>query len=180
MSKRQYIHPAYIIFIFLIIILPSCSVSKQPRQLYDPQEVAELSEKLGINLSNTDKSDDQNMALYAQSSLWLGVKYRYAGLTKRGVDCSGLVYNIYKEAYGRKVPSSTADLIKKSKKISKRDLRPGDLLFFATTNKKKKISHVGIYLKDGYFIHASTSSGVTVNHISENYYKKRWIKNGRI
>lgn len=178
MNKIRYTYFAYIFL--LTVFLSSCSSARHQQELYDPREVAELSEKLGINLSNTDKSDDQHMALYAQSSLWLGVKYRYAGITKKGVDCSGLVYNIYKEAYGRKVPSSTSDLIKKSKKIQKKDLRPGDLLFFATTNKKKKISHVGIYLKEGYFIHASTSRGVMVNHISEDYYKKRWIKNGRL
>ncbi len=178
MNKNRYTYFALIFF--LTVIFSSCSVSQKQKQLYDPREVAELSDKLGIRLSNTDKEDDRNMALYAQSSLWIGVKYRYAGLTKRGVDCSGLVHNIYKEAYGRKVPSSTADLIKKSKKIHNKDLRPGDLLFFATTNKKKKISHVGIYLKDGYFIHASTSRGVMVNHISEKYYKKNWVRNGRL
>lgn len=171
----------YIIFTFLLTVgLSSCAVSQGSRQLYDPKEVAMLSDQLGVQLSNTDKEDDRHMALYAQSSLWLGAKYRYGGLTKKGVDCSGLVYNLYKEAYRKKVPSSTSALTKKAKKISKKDLRPGDLLFFATTNKRKKISHVGIYLKDGYFIHASSSRGVVVNHISENYYKKNWVRNGRL
>lgn len=171
----------YTILLFLLMLqFSSCSVTRGGGQLYNPDEVAELSRKLGVQLSNMDKEDDRNMALYAQSSLWLGVKYRYGGTTKKGVDCSGLVCNLYKEAYNKEVPSSTDALAKRVRKISKKGLKAGDLLFFATTNKKKKISHVGIYLKDGYFIHASSSRGVVVNHISENYYKKKWVKNGRL
>lgn len=170
----------YLIFVLVMLQgLSSCSATKGTKTLYNPKEVAELSEKLGIPLSNIDKEDDLNMPLYAQASLWLGVKYRYGGITKKGVDCSGLVYNLYKDAYGKKVPSSTSELSKKTRKISSRDLRAGDLIFFATTNKRKKISHVGIYLKNGYFVHASSSRGVVVNHISENYYKKNWVRNGR-
>lgn len=66
----------------------------QGKLLYDPREVAELSSKLGIGLSNIDKDDDRNMPLYAEVSQWLGVPYRYAGLSRRGLDCSGFAYLI--------------------------------------------------------------------------------------
>ncbi|NDV68400.1 C40 family peptidase [Dysgonomonas sp. 25] len=170
-----------LLFFSIVVSLASCrSVQTGNPNLYDPVQVSHLSQKLGIPLKNTNKDDDKNMKLYAECSLWMGVKYRYGGTTKRGVDCSGLALNIYKNAYGKSIPRSTTDLSAKVKTISKGSLYAGDLVFFATTNNKKKPTHVGIYLKDGYFIHASTSRGVVVNHLDENYYKKNWLKAGRI
>lgn len=161
-----------------MFILSSCSSSK--KVLYNPKEVSELSYKLGIDISNTNKEDDKYIPLYAEVSQWLGVPYRYGGITKKGVDCSGLAYQVYKKVYRKDLPRSTSELAKKNiKNVSKEKLNPGDLVFFATTGNKKKISHVGIYLKDGYFIHASSRRGVVVSNLSEDYYKKAWKKGGR-
>lgn len=167
------------LFLLLLLALSSCK-SSYNTNLYDPKQVSQVSGKLGIPVKNTSKEDDKNMRLYAECSLWMGTKYKYGGLTKRGVDCSGLVFNVYKNVYKKTIPRSTKDLSAKSKKISKGSLYAGDLVFFATTGNKKKVSHVGIYLKDGYFIHASSSRGVVVSHLDENYYKKAWVKAGRI
>lgn len=163
-------------------MLYSCGSQKQQKKLYyDPKEVAKVSDRLGIDLNNMDKDDDQNMPLYAEVSLWLGVPYRYGGTSKRGVDCSGFTYLVYKKVYRKTLLRSTSDLANMNmKKLSKSHLRTGDLVFFATTKNKKQISHVGIYLKNGYFIHASTSRGVIVSHLEEEYYSKAWRKGGRI
>lgn len=170
------------LFILFIFIASSCGSKKsQKGSLYDPKEVAQLSKKLGVRLSNTNKDDDRNMYLYAQSSMWLGVPYRYAGLSRKGVDCSGFTFLIYQKVYKKNIPRSTADLSKmKMKNISKNNLRAGDLVFFATSKNSSRISHVGIYLKDGQFIHASTSKGVIVSGLDEDYYKRTWKKGGRI
>lgn len=176
----------YIKYLFLIavsvVVFSSCHTTQSygGKQLYDPAEVAQVSNKLGIPLKNTDVDDDKNMRLYAECSLWMGVRYRYGGNNKKGVDCSGLVFNIFKTTYRKKTPRSTNELSSKSSTVKRNDLRTGDLVFFATTKNSKKATHVGIYLKNGYFIHASTSSGVIVTHLSQDYYKKRWIKGGRI
>ncbi len=169
-------------FTLLILLYSSCGSQKSVTgALYDPKEVADLSGKLGIKLSNIDKDDDKNMPLYAESSLWLGVPYRYGGLSRKGLDCSGLVFLIYQKVYGRNIPRSTADLSDmKMQKVSKNSLRAGDLVFFATSKNHKRINHVGIYLKDGCFIHASTSKGVIVSHLDEGYYSRTWKKGGRI
>lgn len=171
-----------ILLIFLVLVVTSCGTQKKSKgQLYDPKEVAELSNKLGIELSNTDKEDDKNMYLYAESSLWLGVPYRHAGLSRRGVDCSGFAYLMYQKVYEKNIPRSTSDLSKmKMQTISKNGLRTGDLVFFATSRNKNTINHVGIYLKDGYFVHASTSRGVIVSHLNEDYYNRTWKKGGRV
>lgn len=169
----------YSLILLFIISLASCG--SQQAVLYNPKEVKQVSNKLGIELNNRDKNDDRYMPLYAEASLWLGVPYRYGGTTKSGTDCSGLTFRIYKKVYKKTLPRSTNDLEKKGvKKISKNELRPGDLVFFATSNNKNKITHVGIYLKDNKFIHASTSRGVVVNDLDENYYKRTWKKAGRV
>lgn len=131
---------------------------------------------MGFNIGNTDK----NIPLYAEASFWLDVPYRHGGSNKRGIDCSGLVNNIYRNLYSKNTPRSTSDLVKATRKVSKSDLKAGDLVFFATSSKKKQISHVGIFLKDGYFIHASTSRGVIVSHLNEKYYVNNWVKGGRL
>lgn len=172
----------FLLIIISIVVFSSCSSTQSygKKGLYDPVEVAQVSSKLGIPLKNTDIDDDKNMRLYAECSLWIGVRYRYGGNTKKGVDCSGLVHNIFKTVYRKKVSRTTSELYTKSHTIRLNQLQAGDLLFFATTKNKKKATHVGIYLKNGYFIHASTSSGVIVTHLNKDYYKKRWLKGGRI
>lgn len=181
MPERQIKYFLYCVF--FVLFATSCGTHKGGGSglLYDPKEVAELSGKLGIELSNMNKEDDYHMPLYAEVSQWLGVPYRYAGLSRRGLDCSGFTYLIYQKVYNKKIPRSTSDLSRmKMKHVSKRNLRTGDFVFFATTKNRKNISHVGIYLKDGFFIHASTSQGVIVSHLGENYYRSTWRKGGRI
>lgn len=174
---------AYLLsFVVSLLLFSSCGSQKMTsnRLLYDPAEVSNLSAKLGVRLSNLDKDDDKNMPLYAESSLWLGVPYRGGGLSRKGVDCSGFTFLMYQKVYGKKIPRSTADLSRmKMKKVSKNDLQTGDFVFFATSS-KNKINHVGIYLKDGYFVHASTSKGVIVSHLYEDYYRRTWKKGGRL
>ncbi|MDU1889750.1 MAG: C40 family peptidase [Dysgonomonas sp.] len=166
--------------VLFILFLVSCGTSETTTStLYDPIQVAQLSQKLGIQLKNTDKEDDKNIPLYAESSLWLKTPYRTGGVTRKGVDCSGFVNQIYKKVYKIKLPRSTSEMSSmKMTQISKQNLQTGDLVFFATS--KKQINHVGIYFKDGYFVHASTSKGVIVSHLNENYYKQTWRKGGRV
>lgn len=177
---KQLLGKQAILFVLLAILVSSCK-TRQQSALYHPKEVAQLSQKLGIPLSNINKEDDYNMPLYAEVSLWLGVPYRYGGLSKRGLDCSGFTYLVYQKVYNLKIPRSTSELADmKMKKVSKSNLKTGDLVFFATTGNKKKISHVGIFLKDGFFIHASTSRGVVVDHLDSGYYNQAWKKGGRV
>lgn len=159
----------------LLVGLSSCGSSK--KVLYNPAEVEHLSRVLRIPISN----DDLNIPLYAECSLWVGVPYRYGGNAKRGSDCSGFVSQVYKKVYDKTLQRSSDEQAKKDvKKVGKGSLKPGDLVFFRTSRKSKKIDHVGIFLKDGYFVHASTSKGVIVSSLSEDYYKKTWEIGGRV
>ena len=153
----------------LIFILSSCRTSA-PR--LDYQALARASILLGVDINMED-----DHKLYLESAEWIGVPYRGGGNSKRGTDCSGLTY---RKVYRMQVPRNSEDLRKESTKVAKRNLREGDLVFFSSSRSKKKVAHVGIYLKNGKFIHASTSKGVIVSRLSEDYYTRHWISGGRI
>ena len=164
-------HLHYILFL-LPLLLGSCRTAT-PR--YDYQELARASIRLGIDIDMKD-----NHALYVESSQWLGVPYRGGGTTKRGVDCSGLTSAIYKKVYRKELERNSDDQRKKDcRKVKKGKLKEGDLVFFHNGRKKKRATHVGIYLKDRKFIHASTSQGVIISTLDEEYWKKHWLSGGR-
>lgn len=113
---------------------------------------------------------------------WLGTPYRYAGSTKRGVDCSNFVRSILNETVGIRLPANAqtqALLFEPIYEIEK--LSFGDLIFFSGRNHRaKRIGHVGIYLGNGIFVHSSTHRGVIVTHLSESYYLQRYRFGGRL
>lgn len=168
----------YATFLFGILLLSVFSSCKT-RQQYLPGTPSprELSARLGVRVTESDYR-----YLYTEAADWLGTPHRIGGNTKRGIDCSGFVSLIYKKVYGKQIRRSSADILKfNCRKISRTDLREGDLVFFYTGKGKKKTpNHVGIYLKNGKFVHASTSRGVTVSSLSEPYYLRTWLTGGRV
>jgi lipoprotein Spr len=109
---------------------------------------------------------------------WYGVRYRVGGNTKKGIDCSGFTVAVYAAAYGLMIPRISREQYRTSRKISTTELQEGDLVFFNTNG--RGVSHVGVYLGNNKFIHASVSRGVMVNDLFETYYLKRYIGAGRI
>lgn len=168
---KQYF--SYIVaLIGLLIGLSSCHTSA-PR--LDYKALAQASIRLGVDIGIED-----NHQLYLNSSEWVGTPYRGGGDSRRGTDCSGLVAQLYKKVYRTRLSRSTDEQLKESNKISRRNLREGDLVFFSSPSSRKKVAHVGIYLKNGKFIHASTSQGVIVSDLNEKYYMQYWLRGGRI
>jgi len=105
--------------------------------------------------------------LYDQYNSWRGVRFREGGLSKNGIDCSGYVYLTYRDKFHRSIPRSTELLARSGMEVSPRQIRAGDLVFFKTGGKKR---HVGIYLKNGAFMHASTSRGVMISKLRNPYW----------
>lgn len=122
----------------------------------------------------------QSHALLAEAKKWIGTPYKYGGEDRRGVDCSGLVLNVYRSALDIKLPRSSREQASYCSPLSKDKLMPGDLLFFATSGSKKNVSHVGIYVGDGKMIHSSTSKGVIVSSISDDYYRRTYAGAGSV
>ncbi|MBM3416504.1 MAG: NlpC/P60 family protein [Bacteroidetes bacterium] len=116
--------------------------------------------------------------LLEKADEWYGVRYRRAGNTKSGVDCSGFTVAVFAAVYGMQLPRVSREQYRISRKISTTELREGDLVFFNTTG--RGVSHVGIYLGNNRFIHASVSKGVMVNSLFEKYYLQRFVGAGRI
>lgn len=127
-----------------------------------------------------DKSlPSETRALLAEASKWLGTGYRYGGDTRSGVDCSGLVLNLYRSALAIKLPRSSSQQREYCTQISKKDLMEGDLVFF-TTGSSSKVNHVGMYVGNGRMIHSSTSRGVIVSALDEAYYTRTFHSAGRV
>ena len=110
---------------------------------------------------------------------YLGVPYRWGGTTRSGMDCSGFVSTVYLNVSGLKLPRKARSMYKLGRGIDERNLLLGDLVFFERIE-NDGISHVGIYLKGREFAHASTSDGVTVSTLDDDYYRSRFVGARRI
>lgn len=119
-----------------------------------------------------------NIKLLQAVDSWMGTPYRYGGNDRKGTDCSALCMNIYLEVYRREIARSTRDILEQARVVKRNELREGDLVFFKI--KSSRVSHVGIYLYDGNFVHASTSRGVMISNLSEAYWTRYWYTGGRI
>ncbi len=111
---------------------------------------------------------------------WLGTPYRLGGETRNGVDCSGLTCMAYKEATGIKLPRSSREQADFCHRVRRSELRPGDLVFFSSRRGGDRINHVAIYVGDNSIIHATSSQGVVVSNLDEDYWKSHFYSCGRV
>jgi len=128
-------------------------------------------------LLNTEVEQLHDNALLEHIDEWYGTRYRYGGTTKSGIDCSAFVQAIYLSAFAISLPRTARDQYRTSHIVSATQMKTGDLVFFNTTG---GISHVGIYLQNNKFVHASTSYGVTISDMFDPYYLRRFIGVGRV
>jgi probable lipoprotein NlpC len=138
-----------------------------------PNFYTTYSKKFGVKLLG---NEDQKLISCMAS--WLGTPYKYAGETRQGTDCSGMIMAIYKEVYKKDLFRSSMEQMKNVTIIKKEELRTGDLVFFKIGG--DKVSHVGLYIGEGKFMHASTQRGVVINSLEEEYYKKWFFAGGRV
>ncbi len=118
-------------------------------------------------------------ALKQQHQQWKGVRYKMGGLSRKGVDCSGFVYRLYKDGLGVKLPRSTELQSQLGEHVSKSQLKVGDLVFFKTGGLFKS-RHVGIYAGSNQFIHASTSRGVMKSNLNNPYWREAYWQSKRV
>jgi len=118
-----------------------------------------------------------NIKLYEAIEDWWATRYRYGGTTKKGIDCSAFTSTLLNAAFGMNLARTARDQYDQCDKIEREDLQEGDLVFF---NTRGGISHVGVYLGNGYFVHSSVHAGVTINSLSDDYYNRKYIGGGRV
>lgn len=150
------------------------SATPTPKRVKDP-----ASSKKSTLLS-AGKIRSKNKVLMLKSiNSYKGVPYLWAGDTKRGMDCSGFTMKVFQESSNYTLPHNAAAQYKLGSKVNQRQLKLGDLVFFRDIE-SKGISHVGIYVGDNMFAHASLSKGVVYSSLKENYYRKRYVSARRI
>ncbi|MBF0232333.1 MAG: C40 family peptidase [Desulfamplus sp.] len=115
--------------------------------------------------------------LYEQYSQWKGTHYRSGGLNRNGIDCSGLVYITFKHRFGIILPRTTEEMVRLGKTVSRGQWRAGDLIFFKTGIMDR---HVGVYIDQGQFLHASSSQGVIISELTNSYWSSTYWKAKRI
>lgn len=163
----------YYSLLFLVIVISSCGTKKSATNSSHKSVEEKYSQLLGVS-----KEDISNKKLYSFIDEWYGVPYKYGGKNKSGVDCSDFATILFKEVYGKDFSGSSESMSHQSRKISSDELHEGDLVFFKIDS--KDISHVGIYLQNNKFVHATTKAGVMIDDLNEEYYKKCFESAGRI
>ena len=164
-----------ILFLSILILFSGCVPTLRKDGPKKDEPVS--SHKSYSNTIGLDNKAQVKMLLYRQYREWKGVKYRIGGMNKRGVDCSAFVYLTFESRFDVKLPRMTIDQIKLGKPVKKAKLKAGDLVFFKTS---RKVRHVGIYIEDGKFLHASTSNGVMISRLDNIYWKKKFWKARRV
>lgn len=160
-----------------MLTISSCSTSKKKssRASSKPKS-GKLSNKAILEKYSAKMGGRvDNVVLYSFIDQWVGVPYKFGGKSRSGIDCSNFTCEILRTVFS--FPSNfyfpSSNLAEQGTKIESQDAKEGDLVCFAI-NQGSKISHVGIYLMNKKFVHASTSKGVIISSLDEDYYKQRF------
>ena len=168
-----------------VVVLQSCGSGKRAVVSVPPRVSQEISLDDLIGNGHEDVGQAPDLSVDARAVVdvakrWLGVRYRYGGEGRDGVDCSALMMNVYRDALGVKLPRTSRAQRDYTTSVNRRDLQPGDLVFFSTLKNRSGVSHVGLYIGNDRFIHASSSRGVVVSRLSDKYFVSNYHSSGRI
>lgn len=173
-------HERKIFYFFLLIIMSlvlACNPSKKVHKSVNSSTASSDSYKTYSKIFGVNFTGSEDKKLLDELSIWIGVPYVYGGESKTGTDCSGMVQTVFETVYNVSLYRTAYDLAKNCDSVDKKNLKSGDLIFFKINS--TKISHVGIYLANNKFIHAS-SKGVMVSDLTETYYTKYFYSCGRV
>ena len=131
-----------------------------------------LSQIMGVALSATS-----NMKLFHFVYDWIGTPYRFGGSSRKGIDCSAFTKELYSEVFNLDIKRNSRDIFSMVSPVGKEELKEGDLVFFKIHS--RRISHIGIYLGNNRFAHAS-SKGVAISSLDDAYYSRYFYKGGRL
>ncbi|MFH2056509.1 MAG: C40 family peptidase [bacterium] len=158
----------------LVLVIPACSSSPRFSGEIAKVDVDDEAEAPPVGtFSRIDAIEmDRVIAKY------MGVPYRSGGTGKLGIDCSGLTYVVFRDYDGTRLPISVNSLFRLEDRVEYNELTYGDLVFFKIN--KRKVSHVGIYLGAGRFLHASTTRGVVIDDLADQYWAERYCGARRV
>ena len=157
-------------------ILTACSSSDSVR-VSGP-----IKAKAGVYRTNQANLGDPIMVMANLSEHqreWKGTRYRLGGTSKSGVDCSGFMQITFRDLFGIDLPRTTTEQAKEGTRVSKSEIKTGDLVFFKT-GRGPNGKHVGVYVKNGQFLHASTKGGVIYSDLDSPYWSKTFWQARRL
>lgn len=171
----------------IAVTLTACTTPKSAKnsQYTAKSDVRMLNGSAGDSLTMASQDEfeelvqsvDTKSKIMNQYANWKGVAYRLGGTTKSGIDCSSFVQRTFFEQFGVELPRTTSEQESSGKSVKRNNLKVGDIVLFKTGRTMK---HVGIYIGDEKFVHASTSSGVIVSEMTNAYWSKRYYASRRI
>ncbi|WP_256010979.1 C40 family peptidase [Desertivirga xinjiangensis] len=164
-----------LVALLLILSVVSSQAQNEKKTTADPDNLAKdyFSQIMGVAVSATS-----NVKLYQFVYDWLGTPYRLGGDTERGIDCSGFAYQLYDKVFNTVIGNNSRNIFSMVNPVNKEELKEGDLVFFKINS--RAISHVGVYLGNDKFAHASSSRGVMISNLNEAYWKRYYYKGGRL
>lgn len=154
--------------LLLGLLLTGCSSSGSTTQ---------RTNSTAVSSSRTWSPEEAETRLRTAARRWEGAPHELGGTSQQGVDCSGLVASVYRNQFETRVPRTTEQQARSGRSVSRSQLQPGDLVLFRPGFKKR---HVGIYISDGEFLHASSSEGVRVSSLDNSYWQKHWWQGRRL
>lgn len=167
--------------LLLFVILLSACHSKRAVMTGEPGEVVtpqpSIAEKYS-QILGVEPGQIQNGRLYAFIDQWMGTPYKFGGLDHDGIDCSGLTLLLEQQVYGISIPRTTSQQVTVIKRKYEDELQEGDLVFFDYDG--KQFSHVGVYLQNGYYVHASSTKGVIIVKLHDPYTYKYFSRCGSV
>lgn len=120
------------------------------------------------------QADAQRSKLAASIRGYLDARYKYGGMDAKAVDCSGFVKAVYREVYGVELPHKAAEMYRLGVSVAQSALAAGDLVFFSGS-RRSAVDHVGIYLSEKKFVHSTSSRGVIISTLDEDYWRRRYV-----
>lgn len=167
--------PAIFVLAGVLTILPSCSPGPRPYYMRNVggyvTPSAHLTPVAAVPSDLPAAGDTRVSRLRRAAEAYLGTPHVLGGQTRKGMDCSGFIRQVFAETYGMDLPRSSRDQFKAGREIPRDELRPGDLVFF---RKGGVIDHSGIYMGHNYFIHSASSVGVAYSTLDAPYFGSRY------
>ncbi|WP_374949874.1 C40 family peptidase [Mucilaginibacter sp.] len=165
------------IALFLSVLAAQAQTKTIPTQVADNSEQESLAKDYLSQIMGVAMSATSNMKLFHFVYDWIGTPYRFGGSSRKGIDCSAFTKQLYSEVFNTTIRRSSRDIFSMVSPVGKDDLKEGDLVFFKIHS--RSISHVGIYLGNNRFAHAS-SKGVAISSLDDAYYSRFFYKGGRM
>ena len=177
--------------LILLVLATSCKSKKAVAANHPVKQKTETPEKpttkaIAVEEKRENKSEelktvtknisDKTLANFIGD--WYGTTYKYGGADKHGIDCSHFAARLYADVYRKTISGSASSIEPETITVKANEIQEGDLVFFKI--EQSKVSHVGVYVGDNKFVHASTKRGVIISDLNEPYYKKYFYKAGKL